>query len=69
MRYVCGSIEAQTRQLADCAYLLGDYSTALTAYRQVRVQQARAHNHHPPTLITTHPSDTRTLSSSHAGRE
>ena len=34
VRYVCGSIEAQTRQLADCAFLLGDYGTALTAYRQ-----------------------------------
>ena len=34
MRYSCGTIEAQTRQLADCAFLLGDYATALTAYRQ-----------------------------------
>lgn len=34
IRYVCGCIEAQTRQLADCAFLLGDYATALSAYRQ-----------------------------------
>ena len=66
MRYVCGSIEAQTRQLADCAYLLGDYSTALTAYRQGEwcSKHARTIIIHPPTLITTHPSDTRTLPSS-----
>ena len=35
VRYAHGSIEAQTRQLADCAFFLGDYATALTAYRQV----------------------------------
>ena len=34
MRYVCGTIEAQTRQLGDCAFLLGDYASALSAYRQ-----------------------------------
>ncbi len=34
VKYICGSIEAQTRQLADCAFLLGDYATALTHYRQ-----------------------------------
>jgi tetratricopeptide (TPR) repeat protein len=33
-RYHSGSIEAQTRQLADCAFLLGDFGTALSAYRQ-----------------------------------
>lgn len=34
MRYTCGSVEAQTRQLADFAFLLGDYASALVAYRQ-----------------------------------
>jgi hypothetical protein len=38
VRYVCGSIEAQTRMLADCAFLLGDYATALTAYRQAATE-------------------------------
>ena len=32
IKYLCGSIEAQTRQLADCAFLLGDYAIALKAY-------------------------------------
>ena len=63
VRYVCGSIEAQTRQLADCAYLLGDYSTALTAYRQVSGAASTRTQHlstHPPssplTLLTHAPS-------------
>ena len=38
VKYVCGSIEAQTRQLADCAFLLGDYSTALSSYRQAATE-------------------------------
>ena len=33
-RHHSGTIEAQTRQLADCAFLLGDFGTALSAYRQ-----------------------------------
>ena len=49
---MCGSIEAQTRQLADCSFLLGDYATALTHYRQAsgEFKGDKAWNHYAISL-------------------
>ena len=47
-RYTYGTIEAQTRQLADCAFLLSDYQTALTYYRAAggEFKSDKAWTHH-----------------------